>query len=155
MGKETKSKEKEFEDKEYLEYIASSSPKTPMIKTMVLAFIVGGIICMIGEGLRDMYSALLPHWGEEDLGGLTTMTLIFLGSFFTAIGIYDKIGGFAGAGSIIPITGFANSIVSPAMEYNREGVIFGICSRMFIIAGPIVVIGVCASVLAGIVGLWL
>ena len=81
--------------------------------------------------------------------------MIFLGSFLTAIGVYDKIGHYAGAGSIVPITGFSNSVVSPAMEYNREGVFFGICAKMFIIAGPIIVFGIIASVIVGIIGLFI
>ena len=81
--------------------------------------------------------------------------MIFLGSFLTAIGVYDKIGHYAGAGSIVPITGFANSVVSPAMEYNREGVFIGICAKMFIIAGPIIVFGIIASVIVGIIGLFI
>ena len=81
------------------------------------------------------------------------MTLIFLGAFLTALGVYDKLGHFAGGGSIVPITGFANSVVSPAVEYNREGVFFGVCAKMFVIAGPIIVFGVVASVIAGLIGL--
>ena len=91
---------------------------------------------------------------EEDAGAWTTIILIFIGSFLTAIGVYDKIGRFAGGGSMIPITGFANSVVSPALEYNREGVFFGICAKMFVIAGPIIVFGVVAGILAGTVGLF-
>jgi stage V sporulation protein AC len=81
--------------------------------------------------------------------------MIFLGSFLTAIGVYDKIGHYAGAGSIVPITGFANSVVSPAMEFNREGIFFGVCAKMFIIAGPIIVFGTIASIIVGIVGLFI
>ena len=81
--------------------------------------------------------------------------MIFAGSFLTAIGVYDKLGHFAGGGSIIPITGFANSVVSPAVEYNREGVFFGVCAKMFVIAGPIIVFGIVASVIVGIIGLFL
>ena len=85
------------------------------------------------------------------MGAWTTVVMIFLGSFFTAIGVYDRLGRFAGGGSIVPITGFANSVVSPALEYNREGVFFGICAKMFVIAGPIIVFGVVSGMVVGIV----
>ena len=91
------------------------------------AFVVGGLICMAGEGVHDAISALFPALPDEDVGSWTTVVMIFVGAFLTAIGVYDKIGRVAGGGSIIPITGFANSVVSPALEYNREGVFFGIC----------------------------
>ena len=96
---------------------------------------------------------LSPAMSEEDIASGTTVTLIFLGAFRTAVGVYDKLGHFAGGGSIVPITGFANSVVSPAVEYNREGVFFGGCAKMFVIAGPIIVFGVVASVIAGLIGL--
>ena len=92
---------------------------------------------------------------EEEVGAWTTVVMILFGAFFTAVGVYDKLGHFAGGGSIIPITGFANSVVSPAIEYNREGIFFGICAKMFVIAGPVIVFGIVASVLVGIIGLFL
>ena len=125
-----------------------------MLRSLVAAFVVGGLICCIGEGIKDAVSAIFPSMTEEDAGAWTTIILIFIGSFLTAIGVYDKIGRFAGGGSMIPITGFANSVVSPALEYNREGVFFGICAKMYVIAGPIIVFGVVAGILAGTVGLF-
>lgn len=142
-------------NKEYQDYIKKSSPKTKELKTLIPAFLVGGLICCIGEAISMAYAAIFPELSKTDLGSATSATLIFLGSLLTAIGVYDKIGAVSGGGSIIPITGFANSIVSPAMEYNREGIFYGICAKMFTIAGPIIVFGIAASVIVGIVGLWL
>ena len=125
------------------------------MRSIFSAFIVGGIICVIGEGIKDIIKLIDPSLPKEDVGSWVSIFMIFLGSFLTAIGVYDKIGHYAGAGSIVPITGFANSVVSPAMEYNREGVFFGICAKMFIIAGPIIVFGIIASVIVGIIGLFI
>lgn len=141
------------ENTAYLEYVSEHAPKTKMLATMIPAFLVGGVICMFGQLVFDLLK-LWTSLDEEGLKSATTVIMIFLGSFLTGLGIYDRIGHFAGGGSIIPITGFANSVVSPAMEFNREGVIFGICSRMFLIAGPIVVLGVAVSVLIGLIGLF-
>ena len=141
-----------IERKTYQQYVKKNAPKSPMLRTLVCAFIVGGIICCIGEGFGDMYRAILPGIDEKTVAIYESCTMIFLGSFFTALGIYDKLGQFAGGGSIIPITGFANSVVSPAIEYNREGVIFGVCAKMFVIAGPIIVFGVVSSALVGLIG---
>ena len=106
-------------DKNYKEYVDKISPKPTYAKNYILAFIVGGIICVIGQAINDVYM----NFGLDKLkaAGATSMTLIFVGAFLTGLGVYDLIGKRAGAGSIIPITGFANSIVSPAMEYKREG----------------------------------
>lgn len=140
---------------DYQAHIKAVQPKSPMFRSLLAAFIVGGIICCIGEGISDIIKVIAPDMPKEDVGSWTSMSLIFLGAFLTAIGVYDKIGHFAGAGSIVPITGFANSIVSPAMEYNREGVFLGVCSKMFTIAGPIIVFGVVGSVFVGIIGLFI
>lgn len=142
-----------MENKAYLEYVEKHAPKTNMIKTLIPAFLIGGLICMIGQLINDLLHLWFPNLDKKALGSATSVILIFLGSLFTGVGLYDRIGRIAGAGSVIPITGFANSIVSPAMEFNREGVIFGVCCKMFIIAGPIIVLGIVASILVGIVGL--
>ncbi|MEG2541504.1 MAG: SpoVA/SpoVAEb family sporulation membrane protein, partial [Clostridia bacterium] len=103
----------------------------------------------------DILLLIFPEMAEKAVASWTTSIMIFIGSTLTALGLYDKIGHFAGGGSIIPITGFANSVVSPAIEYNREGVFYGICAKMFIIAGPIIVFGVTASFLIGIIGMFI
>lgn len=136
---------------EYKKYIDKTQPKSKELRTMISAFIIGGIICMIGEGFKDLFQYLLPQFDKDQIASLVSITMIFLGAFFTGIGLYDRLGKYAGAGSIIPITGFANSIVSPAMEFNKEGVFYGIMAKMFVIAGPIIVSGISASVLVGII----
>lgn len=140
---------------DYQAHVKAVQPKSPMFRSLLASFIVGGIICCIGEGISDIIKLISPEMAKEDVGSWTSISMIFLGAFLTAIGVYDKIGHFAGAGSIVPITGFANSIVSPAMEYNREGVFYGICSKMFAIAGPIIVFGTVGSVLVGVIGLFI
>lgn len=135
----------------YNEYVEKTVPKTKELKTLLTAFVSGGIICMIGEAFLDLYTYTLPMLGQEEIAVLTTITMIFFGGLLTALGIYDKMGRHCGAGTIIPITGFANSIVSPAIEFNREGVFQGVMSKMFDIAGPVIVSGVTLSAIVGII----
>ena len=106
---------------------------------------------MIGQAFGDVYKAILPEAPKAMIGSLTSATMIFLGAFLTGLGIYDKIGSVAGAGSIIPITGFANSIASPAMEFRKEGIVFGLMAKMFVIAGPVIVTGIVSSVTVGFI----
>ncbi|MDR3263082.1 MAG: stage V sporulation protein AC [Clostridiales bacterium] len=136
----------------YPEFVKKTSPKTRKLKTMLWAFVVGGLICCVGEAIKDIIDKYFNLTAVQ-LSALATMSMIFLGSFFTALGLYDKLGRKAGAGSIVPITGFANSIVSSAIEHNREGVVFGICAQMFTIAGPVIVFGIALSCVAGLVKL--
>ena len=137
---------------EYQQYVKANAPKSPMVRTLLAAFLVGGIICCIGERIGDILQLIFKDMSDKDVATYESCIMIFLGSFLTALGLYDKLGHFAGGGSIIPITGFANSVVSPAMEYNREGVFFGVCAKMFVIAGPIIVFGVVASFIVGLIG---
>ena len=134
----------------YLKYVSSVSPRTNEKKSLFRSFWVGGFICCIGQTVRYLFEYAFGLSGDE-LAAYVSMVMIFLGALLTGFGIYDRIGKYAGGGSIVPITGFANSIVSPAMEFNREGVTFGICAQMFVIAGPIVVLGISVSVLVGLV----
>lgn len=138
-------------NKEYQEKVKRESPKSREIRTLILAFVIGGTICCIGEAVGDILKLIIPSIGPITTGQLTSCIMIFLGSLLTGIGVYDKIGKVAGAGSIVPITGFANSIVSPAMEYNREGYVLGVMSRMFVVAGPIIVSGVLSSIAVGLI----
>lgn len=140
-----------MDKKEYAELVEQTAPKTKEGKTILLAFAVGGLICVIGQAISDALCALLPQFGAKNIAALTGVAMIFLGSLLTGLGVYDKIGYYAGAGSVLPITGFANSIVSPAIEYNKEGIVFGLMAKMFSIAGPVIVSGISASVLIGIV----
>lgn len=137
-------------DKEqYKDYIDKTSPKTKEWKTLISAFVIGGIICCVGEMFKEIYTRFIPALNSVQVITLVTITMVFLGSFLTAIGVYEKIGRVAGAGSIIPITGFANAIVSPAMEFNREGIFYGVMSKMFVVAGPVIVSAVVWSVIVG------
>lgn len=140
-----------MDKKEYAELVEQTAPKTKEGKTILLAFAVGGLICVIGQAISDALGALLSQFGAKNIAALTGVAMIFLGSLLTGLGVYDKIGYYAGAGSVLPITGFANSIVSPAIEYNKEGIVFGLMAKMFSIAGPVIVSGISASVLIGIV----
>ncbi len=136
-------------NKNYLEYVKAISPKTNQKRTLFRAFWVGGVICMIGQTFRFILELGFNITGDE-LAGFVSMIMIFLGAFLTGLGVYDRIGKYAGGGSIVPITGFANSVVSPAVEFKTEGYIYGTAAKMFTIAGPIIVFGVASSVLVGI-----
>lgn len=139
-------------NKDYLELVKKKMPKSQHFKTMFRAFWVGGLICCIGQGFNDLYTHLLgSKLPEEDIATLVTLTLITITVILTGFGIYDKIGAYAGAGSIVPITGFANSVASPAIEHKREGVVLGLCSNMFSVAGPVIVFGITSSILVGII----
>ncbi len=135
---------------EYLDYVSKIAPKTNEFKTLFHAFLVGGLICMLGQFVRFVFMYVFSLYGDQ-LAGATSIVMIFLGSLLTGLGVYDRIGKFAGGGSIVPITGFANSVTSPAMEFKSEGFIYGVGAKMFIIAGPIIVYGVLSSVLVGII----
>lgn len=136
---------------EYLKLNEEIAPKSKEVPTLLCAFLIGGLICMIGQAVGDVFKSIMPMADEKLVGQVTSAVMIFLGAFLTGLGVYDNIGRIAGAGSIIPITGFANSVVSPAMEYRSEGVVFGVMSKMFVIAGPIIVSGVSASVAVGLI----
>lgn len=134
---------------EYNERINNSAPKSKTFFQCVKAFTVGGIICCIGQALGDAATALLKL-NKDEKSAFVSIVLIFLGAFLTGIGVYDKIGAWAGAGSIVPITGFSNSIVSPAMEFKREGLVMGVGSKLFTVAGPVLVYGISTSVIIGL-----
>ncbi len=134
----------------YINYVKGISPKTNQKRSLFHAFLVGGIICSIGQTFRYIMQFAFNLSGDE-LSSYVSMIMIFIGALLTGLGIYDRIGKFAGGGSIVPITGFANSVVSPAMEFKTEGYIYGTAAKMFIIAGPIIVFGIASSVLVGII----
>ena len=135
---------------DYNAYVEKKAPKTKLFSTCVRAFLVGGAICVLGELLNSVAkdSILLD---EEQAGMFTSMCLIFLGALFTGLGVYDVLGRFAGAGSIVPITGFANSIVAPAVDFKQEGYILGVGAKMFLIDGPVLVYGIVSSCAVGVV----
>jgi len=137
-------------NEKYNEYVLKKIPKTKNFPTLIYAFLIGGLICCIGQGIQDGLMAIFKTMTLEEASAWTLIILIFIASFLTGIGIYDRIGAFAGAGSIVPITGFSNSITSPAIEYKKEGIIFGMCVKMFSIAGPVIVNGIAVSIIIGI-----
>ena len=137
-------------NKNYLEYVKAISPKTKQKRSLFHAFWVGGVICSIGQTIRYLLQYFAGLSGDE-LSSFVSMIMIFLGALLTGLGVYDRIGKYAGGGSIVPITGFANSVVSPAMEFKTEGYIYGTAAKMFVVAGPIIVFGVAASVLVGVI----
>ena len=143
-------RDKENYNKNYIEYVNSFDPPTKHFKNCFRAFIVGGLICCIGQFIRVFLENVFSLSGDE-LAGATSMLLIFLGCFLTGLGVYDRIGRNAGAGSIVPITGFANSVASPAMEFKTEGYIYGLAAKMFIVAGPIIVYGVLSGSIVGVI----
>jgi len=147
-------KNRENYNKNYIAYVHSFDPPTKHFKNCLRAFLVGGFICCIGQFLRYILEGVFALNGDE-LAGTVSIILIFLGTFLTGLGVYDRIGRNAGAGSIVPITGFANSVASPAMEFKTEGMVYGMAAKMFIVAGPIIVFGVCAGTLVGIIYLFL
>lgn len=139
----------------YNQYVQARIPKTKPWPSLFNSFWVGGLICILGQGINDLLLLWVPNMAQQTAWGYTLIILIFIASFLTGIGVYDKIGKFAGGGSIVPITGFSNSISSAALEFKNEGIIYGLCVKMFTIAGPVIVCGVVASILVGIVYLFI
>lgn len=143
-------------EKKYGEMTEKYSKKSGTVKDCFFAFVFGGIICIIAQLFHDFIVSdcarrFLGSISEENAKAFTVMFMIFLGVLLTALNVYDEIGNIAGAGTIVPITGFANSITSPAMEYKSEGLILGVGAQMFQVAGPVIVYGTAASVAAGLI----
>ena len=138
--------------KEYQALVRQLSPPSPIVRDTALAFLVGGAICCLGQALSDWYRFL--GLKLEDAATATSVSLVFLSALFTGLGLYHKLARWAGAGTLVPITGFANAVVSPAVDYQAEGLITGAAVKMFTVAGPVIVFGTAASVLYGLV-LWL
>ena len=133
----------------YKNYVDKKSTNSPIIKNCFNAFLVGGLICVIGQIIFNIFEA--RGFSPENCSSIVSIILIGSSAFLTGLNIFNKIGKFAGAGSLVPITGFANSIVSPAMEYKSEGHITGVGGKMFIIAGPVLVFGISSSIIVGII----
>lgn len=133
---------------DYQKYVEDKSPKSPLLLDCLKAFVVGGLICSLGQII--FYFAVSRGLEEKLCYTVVSISLIFLSSFLTALNVFNRIGKFAGAGSLIPITGFANSIVSPAMEYKTEGYVMGVGAKMFTIAGPVLVYGISTSIIVGL-----
>lgn len=135
--------------KDYQKIIDQHSPKNKVFTNSIKAFFIGGIICSVGQGLIDIYMYLGLSFYESTM--LATDSLIFISAVLTAFNVYDDIGKVGGAGALIPITGFANSMVSAGMEYKKEGYIYGLGAKLFTIAGPVIVFGTIASVVIGLI----
>ena len=135
--------------KEYNQYVSSLSPSSPSYKNVLFAFLIGGAICAIAQLIRTGWMAV--GFDEEMAGTLTSITVIFCGALLTGLSVFDDIAKVAGAGTLVPITGFSNAMVSPAMEYRSEGLVMGVAAKMFTIAGPVLVFGISASVIYGII----
>ena len=135
--------------KEYDKIVQKNSPKSKIFKNCLKAFLIGGTICTIGQGLFALYQSF--GLDEKMSKTLVSVSLIFLGILLTAIGVYDKIAKHGGAGTLVPITGFANAVSSPAIEFKSEGYIAGLGAKLFIIAGPVIVYGVSASIIYGVI----
>ena len=136
-------------ESEYGRLAKLRSPDSKMYRTVPMAFLVGGLICCTGQGLLDACRYLT---GDEQIAGtLTSVALVFLSAVLTGFGLYDKIAKHAGAGTLVPITGFANAVVSPALEFKTEGFVLGVGAKIFIIAGPVIVYGLAASTIYGII----
>ncbi|MBE6551551.1 MAG: SpoVA/SpoVAEb family sporulation membrane protein [Ruminococcaceae bacterium] len=135
--------------KDYIKYSKSHAPSSPFHKNFILAFLCGGTICTIGQCFFELYTFIGIE--EKNVKMLVSSTLVILSCVMTAIGIYDKIAKHCGAGTLVPITGFANAMMSPVMDYKSEGVITGAAAKMFIIAGPVIVYGVISSMIYGLI----
>ncbi len=136
-------------NQEYSKLVDRHTKNSPLWTDCLKAFLVGGLICTLGEGLRQLY--LYMGADRTAAGAWVSISLIFLAAVLTALGVFEKIAKFAGAGTLVPITGFSNSVISPAIEYKTEGFVTGVGAKMFIVAGPVIVYGTAASVIAGII----
>ena len=145
-------KKHQREIRQYAQLVERLSPRSEMGKGMIRAFWVGGVICMIGQAITDVF-AYGFQWGAQASSTAASIVMILLAALLTGIGVYDRIGKYAGAGSIVPISGFANSVVAPAMEFRREGLVMGVGAKLFTLAGPVLTYGISASVIAGLLKL--
>lgn len=138
--------------KEYADYVQKKSPNSPLGRDLLGAFVIGGLICAVGQAVMN----LLTAWGvpEDQVGTATSIILVFGGALLTGLSLYDDIAKLGGAGTLVPITGFSNAVVSPAMEFRSEGLITGTAVKIFAIAGPVLVFGIGSGVVYGLI-LWL
>lgn len=134
----------------YKSYVFEKMPKSSHWKNMIWAFVIGGVICAIGQAFIELYKL---WFSIEDASVLASGTMVLIAAILTGLGVYDNIGRFAGAGSTIPITGFSNAVVSPALEFRAEGYIYGVGAKMFLVAGPVIVNGVTVSVIIALLTL--
>ncbi|MBE7023925.1 MAG: stage V sporulation protein AC [Clostridia bacterium] len=140
----------DYDKKDYKNFIEKKSPNSKLWRNMLSSFVVGGLICTLGQGVGNIYKNFFGL-DEADVRIAVPITMIFLGALFTGLDLYNKLAKYAGAGTLVPITGFSNAVVSPAIEFRREGFILGLAAKMFVIAGPVIVYGINASVIMGLV----
>lgn len=138
------------QQKAYQKWIAKREPKPPRLRNAALAFLIGGLVCLLGELITDFWEAVL-HISHKDAGDHTVTTLIFIAALLTGLGLFDKVARHAGAGLSVPVTGFSNALTCSAMEFKREGLILGVGGRMFALAGPVITYGVVTAFVVGIV----
>lgn len=134
---------------EYQSYVQQRMKKSPLLKDVCLSFVIGGAICVLGQAIQNGWAA--AGLSKEDAGTATSCTLVFLSALLTGLNLYNKLARFGGAGTLVPITGFANAVVSPAIDFRSEGFVTGMAAKMFLIAGPVIVFGTLASVIYGVV----
>ncbi len=139
----------EMSNKDYDKFVQARAKKSPVVKNSLIAFVVGGAICVLGQAITDGFSALGLE--KTDAGTATAVCLVALSALLTGLNLYNKLGRFAGAGTLVPITGFANAVVSPAIDFKTEGFITGMAAKMFTVAGPVIVFGVTASAVYGLI----
>ena len=132
---------------EYQQYVKQRAQKSPLVKDVVLAFVIGGLICVLGQLIQNGWAA--AGLNQEDAGTATSCSLVLLSALLTGLNLYNKIARFGGAGTLVPITGFANAVVSPAIDFKSEGIVTGMAAKMFLVAGPVIVFGALARVVYG------
>ena len=138
-----------MDKKTYVRYAKARAPRSPLGKDCMRAFLVGGAICALGEGIGELWG-LIPTLTEKDVGTLTAVTLVFLAALLTGLGVFDKIAKFAGAGTLVPITGFSNAVASPAIDSRAEGLVLGVGAKIFTVAGPVLLYGTLAGATFGL-----
>ena len=138
---------------EYQKQVKKTAKKSPTVKNCIMAFLFGGGICVFGQVLFDIYSAV-TEYEKDDVSTLVTVTVIFIAALLTGIGVFDNIAKIAGAGTLVPVTGFANSVVSPAIDTKAEGLILGVGAKIFTVAGPVILYGVLSGAVYGVI-LWI
>ena len=139
----------DMSNKDYDKFVQARAQKSPIVKNCLFAFVIGGAICVLGQVILDGFTAL--GLDKTDAGTATSVSLVALSALLTGLNLYNKLGRFGGAGTLVPITGFANAVVSPAMDFKTEGFVTGMAAKMFTVAGPVIVFGVSASVVYGLI----
>ena len=139
----------DMSNKDYDKFVQARAEKSPIVKNCLFAFLIGGAICTLGQAIMDVFLSLGLE--KTDAGTATSVSLVALSALLTGLNLYNKLGRYGGAGTLVPITGFANAVVSPAIDFKTEGIITGMAAKMFTVAGPVIVFGVTASVIYGVI----